>query len=206
MCSTTQWLLDIVILLLDNMDLRVGTLTTIPNFTGPLNASITYNKTESDFIQKAKNQTFSRIYSNRDWQAMVDQYGVHFLKYRFVLAAVFSVHALKNFQTRGDSPDQSITSTNLTVEIISVGNFYPTSISSFPYAGPGLDVGMIALRRMFGTSVTFKHTLLYDKSYKFCDDVTANVDYMTSAYFYQRDVVPNMTTFIAPGKYIYFMR
>lgn len=88
----------------------------------------------------------------------------------------------------------------INVEVISVGNFYPTSISSFPYVAPALDVGLLALKRVFGCLVNFTHTYVYKMDYKFCDEITANVDDMVAHYYYRRNLLPNITAFIAPGK------
>ncbi|XP_055347021.1 atrial natriuretic peptide receptor 1-like [Paramacrobiotus metropolitanus] len=100
-------------------------------------------------------------------------------------------------------PFQNVNLSNtLNVEIISVGNYYPTSISSNPYAGPGLDLGIVHLRDMFAKSspvVNFKHTYVYDRKYRFCGDITDNVDRMTAEYYYNRQFLPNITAFIAPG-------
>jgi hypothetical protein len=88
----------------------------------------------------------------------------------------------------------------VSVEIISVGNFYPNSISSFPYIGPAINLALTELTAHFNDSVTFKQTFLYDLQYKFCDELTANVVRLTAEYYYQRLIQPNLTVFIAAGK------
>ena len=86
------------------------------------------------------------------------------------------------------------------IEIISVGNIHPTSISSLPYAAPAMAVGLEDLRRTFGETVTFKHSLLYDARYRYCNELTDNVDRLVAEYYYSRPSGRyNMTVFIAPG-------
>ncbi|GAV06435.1 hypothetical protein RvY_16429 [Ramazzottius varieornatus] len=104
------------------------------------------------------------------------------------------------FRTQGAvSCLESFQSEPIHVEIISVGNIHPTSISSLPYTAPAMTVALEELRHSFGDSVMFKHTLLYDVRCRSCNDLTDNVDRLVAEYYYSRQEQPNVTAFIAPG-------
>ncbi|XP_055351616.1 atrial natriuretic peptide receptor 1-like [Paramacrobiotus metropolitanus] len=103
-----------------------------------------------------------------------------------------------DFEVKHDDNDDAVT-----ISIISVGNYYSTSISSFPYVGPALDMGLETLRTTFEhfskRRVIFDHTYVYGKQYHTCESVTDNVDHFVAEYYYNRESTPNMTAFIAPG-------
>ncbi|GAV06470.1 hypothetical protein RvY_16454 [Ramazzottius varieornatus] len=89
----------------------------------------------------------------------------------------------------------------MSVEIISVGNINAVAtLASLPYVAPGMSIALDELRRSFGNSVSFKHTLLYDDQYQTCTSLTDNVDFLVSRYFYSRTTNHyNMTVFINAG-------
>ncbi|XP_055343424.1 atrial natriuretic peptide receptor 1-like [Paramacrobiotus metropolitanus] len=91
---------------------------------------------------------------------------------------------------------------DFSVEIISPGIAYVSSLSSLPMTGPAIDIGVEDIQRIYSNYFQVKLTYLYNLSILNCDDAAAGFDYMVSDYYYRKRRPVNLTLFTYPGCYM----
>ena len=90
-----------------------------------------------------------------------------------------------------------------TVEIVSLGISYPTTVASLCFNIGGVISGINYLRSAYNGTFQIKHTLLVDPRIKNPGMTDEECENMFAKWFYRKNSTADFTAFIAPSMFFF---
>ena len=100
--------------------------------------------------------------------------------------------------SRSAGTDSPVLPLNVTVAIYMIAK--RPFLQSLPFAGPGFNLAVRDVNRMFQNTLNVRHTFITAANSTNCADFTANYDLMTRYYYKERTLNDGLMALVFAGK------